>query len=99
MAKVATAVESCRVSASSYRECDEPAELRDARGVRWGDRPGQAGVLDGRSGPSSFTAYAVSASRNHVYVWTGRDLRVAKHTCRHGSVKRLEAEGCDGPGW
>jgi type II secretory pathway pseudopilin PulG len=99
VAELAARVQACRVDSSGYGACDERAELRDLSAVRWGRGPGEAGVLRDRSTEGSFTAYAVSGSGRQIYVWAARDAQVAKHTCRHGSVPRLEREGCDGPGW
>ena len=97
--ELAARVQACRLDASSYGNCDDPRELRDLSAVRWGRRAGEAGVLPARSTEHSFTAYAVSGNGSRTYVWVGRDTTVSKHTCRHGSVRRLEREGCDGPGW
>ena len=87
------------MNASSYRDCDERGELRTGRSVHWGRGAGKAGVLAARSQDQAFTAYAVSGSGTRLYVWASHDARVAKHVCRHGSVRRLEREGCGGPGW
>jgi len=97
--ELAARVQACRLDASSYGDCDDPRELRDLSAVRWGRRAGEAGVLAARSTEHSFTAYAVSGNGKRAYVWVGHDTTVAKHTCRHGSVRRLEREGCDGPAW
>ena len=76
----------------------EPSELERDSGS-WGRAAGQAGVLTARSQNQSFTAYAVSGSGRSVYVVTHDGARVSRRVCRHGSVPRLERDGCDEPGW
>ena len=99
VSRLASQVQACRVTAESYGECDERAELDQDRAVNWGQDRGEAGTLPVRSGQTSFTAYAVSGNGSHLYVLTSRDSHVSKHVCRHASVPRLERQGCDGPGW
>lgn len=99
VSRLASQVQACRVTAESYGDCDERTELDQDRAVHWGQGRGEAGILADRSEPASFTAYAVSGNGSHLYVWTSRDAKVTKRVCRHGSVPRLERDGCDGPGW
>ena len=99
VSRLASQVQACRVTAESYGDCDERAELEEDRAVHWGRDRGEAGILTSRSEQTAFTAYAVSGNDARVYVLTSRDSQVSKHVCGHASVPRLERDGCDGPGW
>ncbi len=98
VARLAGHIEACRVSASSYRDCDERSEVGDDP-VDWGDRAGQAGVIADRSEDQAFTAYAVSGSGTRLYVWASRDNHVVRSVCPHGSVARLKRDDCARSGW
>lgn len=97
--RLVTQVEACRVTAASYRECDERSELEKDRSVRWGQGAGDAGIVSAASDERAFTAYAVPTRGAHIYVWTSRDSHVSRRVCAHRSVARLERDGCDGSGW
>ncbi len=99
LSKLAREVEACRAMTESYRDCDEPGELERDRSVHWGRGAGGAGVLASRSGEGTFVAYVVAGSGKRVFVWASKDHQVDRWTCRHGSVARLERDGCDGPSW
>lgn len=99
VSRLATQVEACRVTADSYRECDERSELDEDRSMPGGRGTGHAGILSSASDERAFTAYAVPTRGSHVYVWASRDSHVSRRVCAHRSVARLEREGCDGSGW
>lgn len=92
-------VETCRVGAATYRDCDEEPEVVTDPSVHWGRSAGKAGLLPDRSTDTSYTAYAVSGNGSHVYVLTRHQQEVSRSVCGHGSVERLERDGCDEPGW
>jgi type II secretory pathway pseudopilin PulG len=97
--QLASDVEACRLGAETYQDCDQRRELTGTPAVHWGRGPGQAGLVVADSGERSFTAYAVSASGSHLYVWAGDGSHATRRSCNHGSVARLEREGCRGPSW
>ena len=97
--ELAARVQACRVDARATATATSRASCVTSAPCAGAGAPGEAGVLPARSTEQSFTAYAVSGSGPGSTCGPATTPPSSKHTCRHGSVPRLEREGCDGPGW
>lgn len=98
--QVVKLVESCRVNAGSYSDCDTQAELPDGGGVSWGTDPGQAGVTGAGQG---FIVYGISkaetAGKNHIFIWQRDNNGITTRFCLDSSFQPLNSGGCVNASW
>jgi prepilin-type N-terminal cleavage/methylation domain-containing protein len=102
VSQMARSIEQCRLQSDSYRTCDNRAMLDDFS-ARWGQRPGEVGVVMELTDDDSFAAYAVSRHPirrgKRIYAWIKNREGVTRTVCDGPSPAALASTGCRRSTW
>lgn len=95
-------VEECHLEKPDYNDCNTPAELNGAPGLKW-STGGEAGTVRiGRVTGERFRAIAVSKAitngQSHTFIWVGRDDRTDRRICTAGGAGD-DSGGCVSGSW